>query len=130
MLTERRPVGVGLLGAGTVGSEVARALLERGERLAAVSGASFAVTGIPSTMVGVVEAGADPWANNSFVGSAEGAPAIGFTAFWHAAIRVPTAPSTASRSTSRRDKLLWLSHMGMILSSMLSICYARCRRVD
>lgn len=46
MLTERPPVRVALLGAGTVGREVARALLERGARLAANAGVPLALTGI------------------------------------------------------------------------------------
>ena len=46
MLTGDRPLRVALLGAGTVGREVARALLERGARLGTLGGVAMTVVGI------------------------------------------------------------------------------------
>jgi homoserine dehydrogenase len=46
MLTERPTLRVAVLGAGTVGREVVRGLLERGARLTATGGTTFAVVGV------------------------------------------------------------------------------------
>ncbi|HYM82783.1 MAG TPA: homoserine dehydrogenase [Candidatus Dormibacteraeota bacterium] len=52
MLTERRPVGVAILGAGSVGREVVCALLDRGPRLVGSAGVPLSVSGIAVRDVG------------------------------------------------------------------------------